>query len=124
MTGTGGRTHANVPKRLAHSDWGDLYQNARVQAYLHELVEQHRGLSRKLEQARLSELDRKALVKKHAELQPVSHVFQKVQEALKDLEEVLSLLHGERSRVRSSLIGCCCCSLCFSLDLRLSWYQR
>ncbi|XP_028995673.1 peptide chain release factor 1, mitochondrial [Betta splendens] len=94
LTGHAGLKRANVPKRLYHSDLGDLYKNESVRRYLQQLMDEYRDVSRKLEMAYLSELDRKVLIKKHTELLPVANVFHKVEEALKDLEEVLSLLHG------------------------------
>lgn len=84
-----------APKRLYHSDLGDLYKNECVQKYLQQLMEEYRDLSKKLEHAYLSESDRKVLIKKHSELLPLANVFKKAEEAMKDLEEVLSLLHGE-----------------------------
>ena len=82
-------------KRFCHSDLGDLYKNESVQRYLQQLMEEYRDLSKKLQHAYLSESDRKVLIKKHTELLPLANVFQSIEQALKDLEEVLSLLHGE-----------------------------
>lgn len=103
-----GLTHANVTElqhrvtgasnRLCHSDLGDLYRNESVQRYLQQLVEEHRDLSRKLERVFLSESDRKVLLRRQAELQPLANVYASVEQALKDLEEVLSLLHSEYFR--------------------------
>lgn len=105
LTGYGSGKYANItevqhwdsiaPKRLYHSDLGDLYKNECVQKYLQQLMEEYRDLSKKLEHAYLSESDRKVLIKKHSELLPLANVFKNVEEALKDLEEVISLLHGE-----------------------------
>lgn len=112
LTGHTGLTHANVTelhhrvtvasKRLCHSDLGDLYRNESVQRYLQQLMEEHRDLSRKLERVFLSESDRKVLLRRHAELQPLANVYASVEQALKDLEEVLSLLHSE-------YFSCCLC---------------
>ncbi|XP_060888477.1 peptide chain release factor 1, mitochondrial [Labrus mixtus] len=57
-------------------------------------MEEHRDVCRKLQHTHLSEADRKVLMKKHTELLPVASVFESIGEALKDLEEVLSLLHS------------------------------
>ncbi|XP_042369092.1 peptide chain release factor 1, mitochondrial isoform X2 [Plectropomus leopardus] len=81
-------------KRLCHSDFADLYKHKSVQRYLQQLMEEHRELGKKLEHAYLSESDRKALKKKHTELLPLAKVFERIEEALQDLEEVLSLLHS------------------------------
>lgn len=103
LTGHTGLTHANVTeqqhrvtvKRLCHSDLGDLYKNESVQRCLQQLMEEHRDLSGKLERVFLSESDRKVLLRRHAELQPLAHVYGSVEQALRDREEVLSLLHSE-----------------------------
>lgn len=105
LTGHTGLKHANVtevqhwgtiaPKRLCHSDMGDLYKNESVQRYLQQLMEDYRDLSKKLQHAYLNESDRKVLIKRHTELLPLANVFESVEQALKDLEEVLSLLHSE-----------------------------
>ncbi|XP_037617682.1 peptide chain release factor 1, mitochondrial [Sebastes umbrosus] len=83
-----------APNRLYHSDLGDLYKSECVQRYLQQLMEEFRDLSKKLQHAHLSETDRKVLMKKHTELQPLAGVFESIKQALKDLEEVLSLLHS------------------------------
>ncbi|XP_026158045.1 peptide chain release factor 1, mitochondrial [Mastacembelus armatus] len=83
-----------TPKRLYQSAFGDLYDNESVQTYVRQQMREHRDLSEKLEHAHLSETDRKVLVKKHAELLPLASVFGSIEQALKDLEEVHSLLHG------------------------------
>ncbi|XP_007541411.1 peptide chain release factor 1, mitochondrial isoform X1 [Poecilia formosa] len=82
-----------VPKRLSHCDIGDLYNISSVQRYLQKLMEEHRELSRKLQHNQLRDSDRKALLKKHTELLPVAGLFGSIEQAQKDLEEVLSLLH-------------------------------
>ncbi|MED6261505.1 Peptide chain release factor 1, mitochondrial [Ataeniobius toweri] len=56
-------------------------------------MEEHRVISRKLQHEHLNDSDRKALLKKHTELQPVTDVFGSIKQAQTDLEEVLSLLH-------------------------------
>ncbi|XP_078099622.1 peptide chain release factor 1, mitochondrial [Sander vitreus] len=83
-----------APRRLYHSDLGDLYKKESVQRYLQQLMEEFRDLSKKLQHAYLSESDRKVLSKKHTELMPLANVFEEIEQALKDLEEVLSLLHS------------------------------
>lgn len=84
-----------APRRLYHSDLGDLYKKESVQRYIQQLMEEFRDLSKKLQHAYLSESDRKVLSKKHTELLPLANVFEEIEQALKDLEEVLSLLHSE-----------------------------
>ncbi|KAL6115232.1 mtrf1 [Pungitius sinensis] len=83
-----------APKRPYHSDLGDLYGTECVQRHVRQLVEEFRDVSKMLQLSHLSESDRKALLNKHAELLPVAHVFESTERALKDLEEVTSLLHG------------------------------
>lgn len=82
-------------KRLYHSELGDLYENESVQRYLQQLMEEYRDLSKKLQHAYLSESDRNVLIKKYNELLPLANVFKSAERALKDYEEVLSLLHSE-----------------------------
>uniref|UniRef100_UPI003AAB832F peptide chain release factor 1, mitochondrial n=1 Tax=Centroberyx gerrardi TaxID=166262 RepID=UPI003AAB832F len=83
-----------VTRRSCHSDLGDLSKNESVQRYLGQLMEEYGELSKKLQHAFLSDAERKDLNRKHTELVPVANVFQSIQHALKDLEEVLSLLHS------------------------------
>ncbi|KAL7369575.1 hypothetical protein ABVT39_002376 [Epinephelus coioides] len=104
--GWGTRTgHANItqvqhcggtaaPRRLWHRGFGDLYHTESVQRYLEQLMEEYRHLSKKLEHAYLSESDRKVLMKKQTELLPLANVFERAEQAMKDLEEVHSLLHS------------------------------
>ena len=84
-----------APKRLYHSDLGDLYKSESVQRYLQQLMEEHRDISKKLQHANLSETDRKVLIKKNTELLPLANVFESAEQALQDLEEILSLLHSK-----------------------------
>ena len=88
-----------VPKRLCHPDLDDLYKNESVQRYLQQLVKEHRDIRVKLQHAYLSEADRKVLMRKHIELLPVTTAFERSEQAQKDLEEVLSLLHSEDFKV-------------------------
>lgn len=83
-----------LPQRGYRSDLGDLYNVESVQRFLQRLMEEHGELSKRLEHPHLSENDRKALITRHTELLPVANVFRSIEQALKDLEEVLSLLHG------------------------------
>lgn len=104
MTGHSSLRHVNItevqhydtvaPGRLYHSNSGDLYDNESVQRYLQQLMEEYRDLSKTLEHAHLSESERKVLTKKHNELLPLANVFGSIEEAQKDLDEVLSLLRG------------------------------
>jgi len=84
-----------VPVRLSHGDFGDLYRNESVQRYLQQLIEEFKDISEKLHHAYLSEADRKAMIKKHTELMPLANVFESIEQARKDLEEVHSLVHSE-----------------------------
>lgn len=83
-------------RRRYHGDLGDLYENESVQRHLRRLVEEHGNACEMLQHASLSEADRKVLTKRHVELQPVADVFVRMERGQKDLEEVLSVLHGER----------------------------
>lgn len=81
-----------APTRLYHSH---LYGNQSVQRYLRQLVDECREVGEKLQHAFLDEADRKLLVRRRTELLPVAEVFQSVEGAQKELQEVLSLLHSE-----------------------------
>ncbi|XP_061534481.1 peptide chain release factor 1, mitochondrial isoform X2 [Phycodurus eques] len=90
--------HTNIsvtqPSRLFHKEMGELYEIHSVQMYLRQLMENHKALGQKLHRANLSEADRKVMVKKHTELQPLANVFHNVEQALKDLDEVQSILNS------------------------------
>ncbi|XP_061634219.1 peptide chain release factor 1, mitochondrial isoform X2 [Phyllopteryx taeniolatus] len=90
--------HTNIsvtqPSRLFHKEMGELYEIHSVQMYLRQLMENHKALGQKLHLANLSEADRKVMVKKHTELQPLANVFNNVEQALKDLDEVQSILNS------------------------------
>lgn len=105
LTGRSTGKHANAtvlqlcasiePRRHFHGDLGDLHSDESVQKYLQQLMEEYRKLSKKLQHAHLSESESKALLKRHTELLPVASVFESVQQALKDQEEVISLLQSK-----------------------------
>lgn len=84
-----------VPRRHFHGDLGDLHSNESVQKYLQQLMEEYRNLSEKLQHAHLSESDRKVQLKRQTELLPAAAVFECVQQALKDQQEVISLLRSK-----------------------------
>ncbi|KAM9836249.1 peptide chain release factor 1, mitochondrial isoform 3-T3 [Aulostomus maculatus] len=77
-----------------HRDLGDLYKNESVERYLRTVMEECRHVSEKLELRHLSTSDRTTLQSRHAELQTVAYVFQTLEGALKEQEEVLSLIHS------------------------------
>lgn len=84
-----------VPKRHCHRDLEDLYNNHSVQRYLQQVMEEFREVSEKLQRVFVSESDRKTLVRKQAELLPLSNVCETIEQARKELEEVTSLLQSE-----------------------------
>lgn len=84
--------HQLTARRRYH---GDLYENESVRRHLRRLVEEHGNAGEMLQRASLSDTDRKVLARRHVELQPVADAFGRMESAQKDLEEVLSLLHGE-----------------------------
>ncbi|XP_077584878.1 peptide chain release factor 1, mitochondrial [Stigmatopora nigra] len=79
---------------LFHSDAGDLYENDAVQKYLRHLVEDHKILGQKLDRSNMSEAERKAMVKKHADLQPLANAFHNVERAREELDEVQLILRS------------------------------
>lgn len=84
-----------VPKRHCQRDLEDLHNNNSVQRYLQQLMEEYKLVSEKLQHVFLSESERKSLVRKHAELLPLSNVCETIEQARKDLEEVISLLQSK-----------------------------
>lgn len=89
------RSTGKQPRRRFHGDLGDLHSNESVQKYLQQLMGEYTKLSKKLQQAHLGESERKALLKRQMELLPAASVFESVQQALKDQEEVMSLLQSK-----------------------------
>lgn len=83
-----------APMRPCHGGSEDLHNNVSVLKYVQHLMEEYSDLDQKLQHACLSESDRKIILSKHAELQPLASVFQSIEQALKDHEEVLSLIQG------------------------------
>ncbi|KAM8904416.1 peptide chain release factor 1, mitochondrial [Spinachia spinachia] len=83
-----------APRRLYRSDLGHFYGTESVQRHVRQLMEEFGDISEMLQRSHLSESDRKVLLKKHAELLPVADVFESIEQALKDLGEVTSLLRG------------------------------
>ncbi|XP_019746499.1 peptide chain release factor 1, mitochondrial isoform X1 [Hippocampus comes] len=81
-------------RSLLHNDVGCLYENDSVQMYLRQLMDNHKALEHKLQRSNLSEAHRKALVKKYTELLPLANVYYKVEQALKDLDEINTILHS------------------------------
>ncbi|XP_033838081.1 peptide chain release factor 1, mitochondrial [Periophthalmus magnuspinnatus] len=92
------RAGLNFPpgRRFCHGALGGLYGNVSVQRYIRQLMEEFRSLDERLQRASLSEADRRAIVQKHTELLPLATVWRSVEQALKDHEEVLSLLQGTK----------------------------
>ncbi|KAL1022245.1 hypothetical protein UPYG_G00024150 [Umbra pygmaea] len=78
--------------RYCHNNLGDLYCNESVQRYIRHLMEEYIDVTKKLQHVFLSDTDRKILSKKQVELSPVANAFQSTENAVKDLEEVESLL--------------------------------
>ncbi|XP_062236510.1 peptide chain release factor 1, mitochondrial [Platichthys flesus] len=81
-------------RRLCHSDAGDMFEHRCVQRYLQQLVLEHGQLSERLQQVYLNESDRKELMRRHSELLPLANIHGRIEQALRDLEEVRSLLQG------------------------------
>ncbi|XP_034145820.1 peptide chain release factor 1, mitochondrial isoform X2 [Esox lucius] len=78
--------------RYCHNNFGDLYRNESVQRYLRQLVDEYRVVTKTLQHGFLSDTERKRLNKRQVELSPVANAFQSAEHALKDIEEVQSLL--------------------------------
>lgn len=80
--------------RFNHRAVGDLHRDASVHRYIKQLMEEWTQLEQKLQHSCLSEADRRATLKRHTELLPLAHVWQRNELALRDHQEVLSLLQG------------------------------
>ncbi|XP_068165387.1 peptide chain release factor 1, mitochondrial [Antennarius striatus] len=108
LTGHTGPKYANTsgaqpwvsgaPRRFCHSDFGDLYKNVSVQKYIQQLMEEHGHVRKKLQHLYLSESERKVLEMRHTELLPLVTVFDRIQEAQKDLEELSLLYNSDGSK--------------------------
>ncbi|XP_055785911.1 peptide chain release factor 1, mitochondrial-like [Salvelinus fontinalis] len=79
-------------RRYCNNPLGDLYRNESVQRYLRQLVEEYRDVNKTLQHGFLNEPARKELNKRQVGLSPVATAFQSAEHAVKDLEEVETLL--------------------------------
>ncbi|XP_068506014.1 peptide chain release factor 1, mitochondrial isoform X2 [Syngnathus scovelli] len=57
-------------------------------------MDYHKTLDQKLHRSNVNEADRKLMVKKYTELLPLANIFYNVEQAVKDLDEVRSILHS------------------------------
>ncbi|KAM8872346.1 peptide chain release factor 1, mitochondrial isoform 2-T2 [Synchiropus picturatus] len=78
-------------RRWSHGILLDLYRDEGVQKYVGQLVEEHGYLNNELQRAHLSNSDRKAMVRRHSELQPLAKIWRSIEQSVKELEEVKSL---------------------------------
>ncbi|XP_075999891.1 peptide chain release factor 1, mitochondrial [Genypterus blacodes] len=83
---------APLRARRCHSGLGDLYGDESVRTYLRRLMEEYGEVRTKLQRMRLSEAERKEASERHAELLPLARVFQREEEAGRELEELSALL--------------------------------
>ncbi|XP_020338053.1 peptide chain release factor 1, mitochondrial isoform X1 [Oncorhynchus kisutch] len=79
-------------RRCCNNHLGDLYRNESVQRYLRQLVEEYRDVTKTLQHGFLNDPARKELNKRQVGLSPVATAFQSAEHAVKDLEEVETLL--------------------------------
>ncbi|XP_029596264.1 peptide chain release factor 1, mitochondrial [Salmo trutta] len=79
-------------RRYCNNHLGDLYRNESVQRYLRQLVEEYRDVTKTLQHGFLNDSARKELNKREVGLSPVATAFQSAEHAVKDLEEVETLL--------------------------------
>lgn len=82
------------PRSFCHRAVGDLYSHTSVQRYIQQLLEDVTRLNQKLEHACLSEADRRALLKRLSDLQPLARVWQSCEQAVRDHQELHSLIQG------------------------------
>ncbi|KAM9820833.1 peptide chain release factor 1, mitochondrial [Neosynchiropus ocellatus] len=78
-------------RRWRHGNLVDLFGDQSVQRYVGQLVEEHRRLNSMLQHARLSDSDRKAVVWRHSELQPLAKIWRSIERSVEELEEVKTL---------------------------------
>ena len=83
------------PSRPLHTDLGDLYGNQSVQRHVERLTEEHATLANQLQEACLSDVERRGLNRRQSDLRPLVELHEQIRGALTDLEDVLSLMQGD-----------------------------
>lgn len=91
-------------RRYCNNHLGDLYRNESVQRYLRQLVEEYRDVTKTLQHGFLNDPARKELNKRQVGLSPVATAFQSAEHAVKDLEEVETLLQSKLCSVLCILL--------------------
>ncbi|KAM9831003.1 peptide chain release factor 1, mitochondrial [Syngnathus typhle] len=89
-----GKTQRHVGTLETRRFFHGLYENDSVRTYVRQLMDYHKALDQKLHRSNVNEADRKLMVKKYTELLPLANVFYNVEQAVKDLDEVRSILHS------------------------------
>lgn len=82
------------PSRNNHSITVDLFKNESVQNYIHRLREEYKVVTGTLQNANLSDSERRHCHQRRVELLPVVNAFMCTEDAAKELQEVESLLQS------------------------------
>ncbi|XP_046886922.1 peptide chain release factor 1, mitochondrial isoform X3 [Hypomesus transpacificus] len=102
LSGQGSTLHYSAmpfsisPRRHCHGGLDDIHQNASVQRYIRQLVDEYGEVTKKLQYTFLSDSERKELNLRQTELLPVEKAFRCTVNAMKELEEITSLIQSAR----------------------------
>ncbi|KAL8189828.1 UNVERIFIED_CONTAM: Peptide chain release factor 1, mitochondrial [Gekko kuhli] len=77
--------------RRYHQNSRTLWNHEALQKYLQTLSQEYQNISQLLDDCSLSEHRRKALGKRHAELSPLAEVFEEIEEAKKEIQDLEGL---------------------------------
>ena len=83
------------PRRHCHGGSDDIHQNASVQRYIRKLVDEYGEVTKKLQFTFLSDSERKELNHRQTELLPMEKAFRCTEKAMKELEEITSLIQSK-----------------------------
>ena len=101
LSGQGSTLHYSAmpfsisPRRHCHGGLDDIHQNASVQRYIRQLVDEYGEVTKKLQYTFLSDSERKELNLRQTELLPVEKAFRCTVNAMKELEEITSLIQSK-----------------------------
>ncbi|KAM4701722.1 peptide chain release factor 1, mitochondrial [Discoglossus pictus] len=93
------------PKRCCYQDSRALWQSEMLQNYLKSLSKEHEHLGVMLGHASIKEEDRRAMSKRHADLQPITAVLRDIQEAEREAKELDAMSADLDSREEEQLLS-------------------
>ncbi|XP_030056409.1 peptide chain release factor 1, mitochondrial isoform X2 [Microcaecilia unicolor] len=94
----------NQSQRCFHQDSGAPLKHKAVQKYLEAVTQEHGRISHVLSLSSVSEDERQAFGKRHAYLSPLVKVFQEIQQAEREAEELESMCADLDSREEGQLL--------------------